>query len=474
MDNIRSSVDDFLVKLHNISSDLEEDEERLMIFLCKDHITNASSIKDSSDLFIKLQECCLLTKQDTFILQELLYYTGRFDLLKKYLEVGESQVKKQITDARWTKISPFRCLLLDLSQNVVKEELDKIKKLLKNDIAVSKMEKITCLPDIFIELEKAAVIGEDKLDKLKEIFTEINQNLLDKITQYEKNKKEDQRKCLNPECHAILHRNQSHSDEPSRDHSTLQNIYEMSKSPHGVCVIINNYNFETARRKYANMVNLKDRCGTDKDEESLRRVFSKLDFIVISHKDLTGGGILQTIQDYSEQTHENSDCFICVILSHGNRGVIYGTDGESVAILKLTSGFKKSKCPSLAGKPKVFFIQACQGGAFQKSVQVEADASNACLNCEVSEADLIPNEPDFLLGMATTQDHVSFRHREVGSWYIQALCNQLERSFNRGEDIQLILTRVNNEVSQNQRPQMPEPCTTLHKQLCFSMKSLSI
>uniref|UniRef100_A0A8C5Q2V7 Caspase-8 n=1 Tax=Leptobrachium leishanense TaxID=445787 RepID=A0A8C5Q2V7_9ANUR len=398
MDNIRSSVDDFLVKLHNISSDLEEDEERLMIFLCKDHITNASSIKDSSDLFIKLQECCLLTKQDTFILQELLYYTGRFDLLKKYLEVGESQVKKQITDARWTKISPFRCLLLDLSQNVVKEELDKIKKLLKNDIAVSKMEKITCLPDIFIELEKAAVIGEDKLDKLKEIFTEINQNLLDKITQYEKNKK----------------------------------------------------------------------------EESLRRVFSKLDFIVISHKDLTGGGILQTIQDYSEQTHENSDCFICVILSHGNRGVIYGTDGESVAILKLTSGFKKSKCPSLAGKPKVFFIQACQGGAFQKSVQVEADASNACLNCEVSEADLIPNEPDFLLGMATTQDHVSFRHREVGSWYIQALCNQLERSFNRGEDIQLILTRVNNEVSQNQRPQMPEPCTTLHKQLCFSMKSLSI
>ncbi len=54
--------------------------------------------------------------------------------------------------------------------------------------------------------------------------------------------------------------------------------------------------------------------------------------------------------------HRNSDCFACVILSHGEEGAVYGTDGP-VEIKELVEPFKGHKCPDLAGKPKLFFIQ---------------------------------------------------------------------------------------------------------------------
>ncbi len=58
----------------------------------------------------------------------------------------------------------------------------------------------------------------------------------------------------------------------------------------------------------------------------------------------------------SEEDHSDADCFVCVILSHGKEGVIYGTNG-TIKIDSLVSNFKGDRCESLAGKPKLFFIQ---------------------------------------------------------------------------------------------------------------------
>jgi len=44
------------------------------------------------------------------------------------------------------------------------------------------------------------------------------------------------------------------------------------------------------------------------------------------------------------------------MLSHGDEGVFYGTDG-SLELKSLTSLFRGDRCPSLVGKPKLFFIQ---------------------------------------------------------------------------------------------------------------------
>ena len=55
--------------------------------------------------------------------------------------------------------------------------------------------------------------------------------------------------------------------------------------------------------------------------------------------------------------HTNADCFVCCVLSHGDEGVIYGCDG-TLKVDDLIANFKPNAlATSLAGKPKIFFIQ---------------------------------------------------------------------------------------------------------------------
>lgn len=54
--------------------------------------------------------------------------------------------------------------------------------------------------------------------------------------------------------------------------------------------------------------------------------------------------------------HSEHDCFGCAILSHGREGLVYAKDGQ-VSLDLLVLPFKGDRCPSLIGKPKLFFIQ---------------------------------------------------------------------------------------------------------------------
>lgn len=57
--------------------------------------------------------------------------------------------------------------------------------------------------------------------------------------------------------------------------------------------------------------------------------------------------------------HSQNDCIVFVILSHGRLGSFSTRD--SVCMLDdLFNAFTADKCPTLAGKPKIFFIQACR------------------------------------------------------------------------------------------------------------------
>ncbi|KAG9465556.1 hypothetical protein GDO78_018095, partial [Eleutherodactylus coqui] len=247
-------------------------------------------------------------------------------------------------------------------------------------------------------------------------------------------------------------------------------FYKMNHKRRGICLIISNLNFSKAREN-PGQEDFTDRKGTKKDEESLYKVFTMLGFQVDTKEDLEGNEIIQTINSYRERNHEENDCFICCILSHGDKGIIYGTDGQSVPIRDLTSCFCRTQCSTLNGKPKLFFIQACQGKAHQQLVPLQTDACNASVGRRFSMC-LIPDEPDFLLGMATTFRYVSYRDPYHGSWYIQSLCKQLHKSYQSNEDIISILTKVNQELSQKRAKninvtQMSEPWTTLTRKLVF-------
>lgn len=116
------------------------------------------------------------------------------------------------------------------------------------------------------------------------------------------------------------------------------------------------------------------------------------------------------------------------MLSHGEKGCVLGTDGGEVLIRSLTQPFTSKQCPSLMGKPKLFFIQACQGKGFQRGALFSPSIRQreGRYEADAGAIESIPWDADFLIGMATVEECKSFRNTKEGSIYIQELCKQLE------------------------------------------------
>ncbi|TGZ52329.1 hypothetical protein DBV15_11753 [Temnothorax longispinosus] len=74
-------------------------------------------------------------------------------------------------------------------------------------------------------------------------------------------------------------------------------------------------------------------------------------------KDFTRFG---TEIDSAEMDHSNHDTIIISVLTHGHQGRLMSYDA-SYATTSIWNYFTAEKCPTLAGKSKLFFIEACQG-----------------------------------------------------------------------------------------------------------------
>lgn len=123
-----------------------------------------------------------------------------------------------------------------------------------------------------------------------------------------------------------------------------------------------------------------------------------------------------------QQAPKHGDAFICCILSHGEKSAVLGTDKKPLSFKQITRTFKATDQSTLTGKPKVFLIQSCQGNRRQHGVLfsgLQADSDD-------SHSVFIPEEADVLVATATVEDHVSFRHKIDGSWFIQSVCQQLK------------------------------------------------
>ena len=78
--------------------------------------------------------------------------------------------------------------------------------------------------------------------------------------------------------------------------------------------------------------------------------------------------ILQGILTHLEKMAKDErlktvDSFGLAVLSHGdNNDTVFGTDGEALKALEIFNKFDPTERHSLAGKPKLFIINACRGG----------------------------------------------------------------------------------------------------------------
>jgi hypothetical protein len=102
----------------------------------------------------------------------------------------------------------------------------------------------------------------------------------------------------------------------------------------------------------------------------LEKIFRDLGFVVECHDDLEAQQMETTLGGVASRDHSPYDCLVCCVMSHGDHGVVYGVDDKSVSVDTLRSFFKPATYPGLTGKPKLFFIQACQGHDQQRGQSV--------------------------------------------------------------------------------------------------------
>lgn len=102
------------------------------------------------------------------------------------------------------------------------------------------------------------------------------------------------------------------------------------------------------------------RNGTDVDGAAITELFQEMGFLVEAHSNLSVYEMRKVFKQAAYKDYSGVSCLTCCILSHGQEGVIYGTDG-TIEIREITSFFHGT---NLSGKPKLFFFQACQGMTF--------------------------------------------------------------------------------------------------------------
>lgn len=278
---------------------------------------------------------------------------------------------------------------------------------------------------------------------------------------------------------------------PPRTRRDSIQCYKMDASPCGICLIINNVDFDPE-------CDLKDRKGSDIDCDKMEKRFKALNFEVIAKRNLKYKRIRQEMASLAKRDHSAYDCCVVIILSHGteanhNRfpGAVHGVDGPAVPVQLITNYLNGQNCPSLQGKPKLFFIQACGGGEKDTGFEVSPDevepsmggiddqmdaipisssSDSLSTSDELDARATLPTPSDILVSYSTFPGYVSWRDTQAGSWYVENLDRVLEENAGM-DDLVTMLMMVNDAVSQISAKglykQMPGSFNFLRKLLYF-------
>ncbi|XP_074550961.1 caspase-8 [Halichoeres trimaculatus] len=513
---------DFQKLLLDAGKALGQDHVKALAFLCSDLLDrNLTSVKSASDLFSYLVDEDLLSAEQPHLLTELLLIIERTRLVRDLrLPLDPS--------TSGNHISAYRKLLYKLSEDLTEENLRDMKFLLNGKLPRKKLEENVTALEVFQEMEHMDLINETNLNLLEILFQSCCPVSIEKINRFKEqqafphsgpvaqetgqpmsvsdplepyqgpgylqpegagelpdsqpkarssstssntsidfaNASTGGNKLTKFETGPPRINNNFNQQAPDTTDNEVSENYPMTAAKRGFCLIINNHNFSKSIKP------LSDREGTQIDQKCLIKVFEWLGFELEVQEDCKREEILSAVQELGRRDHSDRDCLVCCILSHGEEESVLGVDGLTVGLKELKEPFTGLKCPSLLNKPKLFFIQACQGTRSQAPVYIEADGPDVGHIRSDARRDSIPNDADFLLAMATVPSHASYRQRSLGTWFIQSLCQNLVQMVPRGRNLMSILTKVNGDVSEKTdytglKKQMPQPAFTLRKKVVF-------
>ncbi|KAF4528921.1 hypothetical protein B566_EDAN010238 [Ephemera danica] len=203
--------------------------------------------------------------------------------------------------------------------------------------------------------------------------------------------------------------------------------YDLKSYQHrGIVVVFNHEKFD---------FDLEPRTGTTKDADRLQAAFKARGFLVLpTFNDKKHDEIKSILGNLSKRsTREAYGSVLIFALSHGLDGGRIAAKDKFYSASDLREPFLDN--PAFKNKPLIFVHQACRGK------QKETFASRKSPSAYKNGDELYSGQNDILLAFGTLEGHESFRHKELGSFYIQKMCDILEK----GDDIEILdlLTATN-------------------------------
>ncbi|CAB3979186.1 caspase-3 [Paramuricea clavata] len=221
---------------------------------------------------------------------------------------------------------------------------------------------------------------------------------------------------------------------------------------------------------------LPDRPGAEVDKTKIVTFCTNFRYNFHTRDNLKAQEMKDVCEEISANVNFSTyDAFICFISSHGDEGnAIYGVDGNSVTVDEIVSQFKG--IPSLANKPKLFFMQNCRGrnidlgqSAVMEQAEVQADHGS-----RPPTPIRLPIEADILVSYSSVDGYEPYRDVSTGSWFITKLTeilNEHEPNMNLTDLLSMVNKRVA-RVDSRGRKQMPCFTSTLRKPVYFKMRRI--
>ncbi|XP_066260578.1 caspase-8-like [Euwallacea similis] len=195
--------------------------------------------------------------------------------------------------------------------------------------------------------------------------------------------------------------------------------------------------FKELLHEHNDDIQLEDRKGTNKDEVRFFNCFSNMNFDVNVKKNLAHYDMIKAIEEVVDSASDTSSLIIC-ILTHGDNGVVFGANSCKVSVKSIESIMCKHN-KKLSGKPKLLILQSCQGKQCQKIIEEETDGYT-------TDGPKGPVTADLLTFFATIPGYAAVRNIKKGSWFIQALCDEIEAGSSQYHFLE-ICTRVVSKVT---------------------------
>lgn len=442
-----------LQAINQIAESLDSGERRVIFYLCEclDTDNSVTCMKD----MLKHK----VTRHDTshLLLTELMWQLRRYDILRKVFQTSREEVARTLKYRR--VLSGFRVLMANISEDMVSEDVNRVKFLLSSKLAREKTEKAKSFLDLIIELEKLDVVSPERVDFVEECLRNIDRiDLAKKVRAYNmqvgKSEKQSPQQQRGRPSHPFSGPNGSYPLQQARQalprHSAESvpmpiyreqsrqsqlDLYKFNTNPRGVCVII-------------------DCVGNDGD--MLEQTFKALHFNVILHKWLSVDETLSALRGIFRQREilEGADGFVCCLISRGTESHLLGTDlyTTGLGLDNVRRLFTAEACPMLAGKPKLFFIQRYSIPEYQpcarmdhRDEDLETDGCDGLARCH-----FIPTDADVFWSHCWT-DEKQLEQRDHSSIYLKALTDALHKGQMRHTNLVDVHIEVNGAIFEHNK-----------------------